>query len=261
MNCKEIPATLRVDGNSKSGNKEANTQYTTKVTNSGDYAELFKSFSDDTLTKGSESGSVGVNTSIKIDLAEQNSVKIQGKLLPPQEVTPRGNIKLSGNNGVTNNHSTRASSQQHSIDAKYRVIKRQYNANREQKNISKDTWNDLEVYIEDYCKRRSRRYGMESMGKVYNVAWGLANGRSKCKSCTEKGTWKLYCPHNSNYEYKIQAMDALNTAVNIWVSETDNREMYGIKQNMETIETDEDQKQSIMDKNPEHETQYINKDD
>ena len=99
------------------------------------------------------------------------------------------------------------------------------------------------------------------MGKVYNVAWGLANGRSKCKSCTEKGTRKLYCPHNSNYEYKIQAMHALNTAVNIWVSETDNREMYGIKQNMETIETDEDQKQSIMDKNPEHETQYTNKDD
>ena len=152
MNCKENLATLWVDEDINSGGKgvKANTQYTTKVTNSGDYVLLLKSFSDDTLTKGSESGLVGVNTSIKIDLAEQNSVKIQGKLLPPQEVAPRGNIKLSGNNGVTNNYFARA--KQH-----YALIKREYNANKEQGNISKDTWKSVEPYVEDYCKRRSRR--------------------------------------------------------------------------------------------------------
>ena len=206
MNCKENRATLWVDEDINSGRK-ANIHFSKAQKADAEYTEYAlkesKSARKESKSARGESESAcgdidlvssPVNTPIKSDYhADQfmeDSAQLQGKLQPP----PGGNIR------------SRANQQQHSIDANYRVIKRQYNANKKQKNISKDTWDDLEVYIEDYCKRRSRRYGMDSMGKVYNVAWGLANGQSKCKSCTEKGIWKLYCPH-MDYEYKIECVN------------------------------------------------------
>ena len=220
------------------------------------------------------------NTLIKVDQAEQLmdvSVKEKGTLqLPQEDRAPRGNLKLNSNNGVTHNYMTRANCQQQrdstaeiysevqarnlkGVEAKYAFIKRQYNANKKQKNISKDTWDDLDLYLKDYCNRRSKRYGTDSMGKVYNVAWGLANGQSKCKSCTTKGIWKLHCQH-MDYDLKTQAMHALNTAVNMWVLESDNGEMYGIKQNMEETEIDENLDQNTVNRNPNYETQRLDKD-
>ena len=99
-----------------------------------------------------------VNTLIKVDQAEQlmdASVKEKGtSQLPQEERAPRGNLRVNGNNGVTHNYMTRANYQQQrdstaeiysevqarnlkGVDAKYAFIKRQYNANKKQKNISK----------------------------------------------------------------------------------------------------------------------------